>query len=149
MSIRHLSFNSYLKTIFVALYIHLDRLIFQLVDKKFSKTNMKNQNVIQEQNTRQTSRTAGDGAEDIIGREPTISNDDEETEFESQEFSRLRCSSLQTELIQSENQRRNRQPSAGYPGLAFGSPMFSGTQMKFSLISNELHHIQNVQLKRV
>jgi len=110
---------------------------------------MKNENVIQEQNTRQTSRTAGDGAEDIIGREPTISNDDEETEFESQEFSRLRCSSLQTELIQSENQRRNRQPSAGYPGLAFGSPMFSGTQMKFSLISNELHHIQNVQLKRV
>jgi len=111
---------------------------------------MKNQSQIKGLNTaansRTNSRTAADGAEDVLA---TVSNQEEDTEAESQQLARLRCSSLQTELIQSENQTRNRQPSAGYPGLAFNSPMFSGTIMKFSLISNELKNIKNVLLKRV
>ncbi|XP_023231560.1 tropomyosin isoform X1 [Centruroides vittatus] len=82
-------------------------------------------------------RTA-DGAEDAFGQESD----------ESEEWSRLRCSSVQTEVI-AERNRRNRQPSSGYPGLAFGSSLFSaGTMMKFSVISNELHNIMNVQLRR-
>ena len=89
-------------------------------------------------------RTAGDGAEDIQ-TEPMFTDNGNE---ESSEFAGLPCSSLQTETIQNEI-RKKRQPSAGYPGLAVGSPMFSGTIMKFSLISNELKNIQNVWLKRV
>lgn len=70
-----------------------------------------------------------------------------ESDVESEEFAKLRCSSVQTEVISA---RRRRNPSAGYPGLAFGSSLFSsGTIMKFRVISNELHNIQNVQLKRV
>lgn len=91
-------------------------------------------------------RTAGDGAEDTNPTEAAVT---ERTGEDSQEFAGLRCSSLQTELIQDQTKRKRRQPSAGYPGLAFDSPMFSGTIMKFSLISNELKNIRNVWLKRV
>jgi hypothetical protein len=70
-----------------------------------------------------------------------------ESDLETEEFAKLRCSSIQTEVI---SERRRRNVSAGYPGLAFGSSIFSsGTIMKFRVISNELHNIQNVQLKRV
>ncbi|XP_042900719.1 tropomyosin isoform X5 [Parasteatoda tepidariorum] len=85
-------------------------------------------------------RTA-DGAEDT--QHPFNENDSENEEWAS-----LRCSSVQTEVI-AERNRRNRQRSAGYPGLAFGASLFlSGTMMKFGVISNELHNIMNVQLKR-
>lgn len=86
-------------------------------------------------------RTA-DGAEDNA-------HNFTENDSENEEWARLRCSSVQTEVI-AERNRRNRQRSAGYPGLAFGTSIFSsGTMMKFSVISNELHNIMNVQLKRV
>lgn len=87
-------------------------------------------------------RTA-DGAEDNAQTAENFNDTD------SEEWARLRCSSVQTEVI-AERNRRNRQRSAGYPGLAFGSSIFSsGTMMKFSIIANELHNIMNVQLKRV
>ncbi|XP_064480739.1 uncharacterized protein LOC135394134 [Ornithodoros turicata] len=75
---------------------------------------------------------------------------DSEQDPDAEEFSRLRCSSIQTEEVAERNRRNNRQPSAGYPGLAFGGSIFSsGTLMRFRIISNELHNITNVQLKRV
>ncbi|XP_065284258.1 tropomyosin Mac r 1.0101-like [Dermacentor albipictus] len=69
---------------------------------------------------------------------------------DADELERLRCSSVQTEQVIAERNRRNaRQPSAGYPGLAFGGSVFSSsTLMRFRLIANELHNITNVQLKR-
>lgn len=89
-------------------------------------------------------RTA-DGAEDSAQTSENFTENDNESE----EWARLRCSSVQTEVI-AERNRRNRQRSAGYPGLAFGASIFSsGTMMKFSVIHNELHNIMNVQLKRV
>uniref|UniRef100_A0A131YX39 Tropomyosin 1 isoform E re08101p n=2 Tax=Rhipicephalus TaxID=426455 RepID=A0A131YX39_RHIAP len=69
---------------------------------------------------------------------------------DADELERLRCSSVQTEQVIAERNRRNaRQPSAGYPGLAFGGSIFSSsTLMRFRIIANELHNITNVQLKR-
>uniref|UniRef100_L7M1Z8 Putative tropomyosin 1 isoform e re08101p tropomyosin 1 isoform e n=1 Tax=Rhipicephalus pulchellus TaxID=72859 RepID=L7M1Z8_RHIPC len=71
-------------------------------------------------------------------------------EADADELERLRCSSVQTEQVIAERNRRNaRQPSAGYPGLAFGGSIFSSnTLMRFRIIANELHNITNVQLKR-
>ncbi|KAI5722954.1 hypothetical protein M8J76_016116 [Diaphorina citri] len=70
---------------------------------------------------------------------------------EIEELSRLRCPSECTEIIaERENRRRLRQRRcADYPGLAFGSSLFSSdTMMKFNIIRNELHNILNSQLKR-
>ena len=70
----------------------------------------------------------------------------------TEDLSSLRCSSLQMEAVQKKQQqqqaRGNRQPTAGYPGLAFGSPMFSNTIFKFNLIANELRDLKVNQLKR-
>ena len=68
---------------------------------------------------------------------PEEGDDDMELELSS-----LRCSSVQIEMS-SDNRRR------AYPGLAMGSVFSSGSLMKFSIIANELHNIQNVQLRRV
>lgn len=90
--------------------------------------------------------------EDFLRPEDNIPlwDDTVDPDPESEEYTRLRCSSIQTEVINEKQKRKNRTPSAGYPGLAFGSSIFSsGTLMKFNIISNELHNIQNVQLKRV
>lgn len=68
-----------------------------------------------------------------------------ENEKENQDDN-LTCSSEPTEVISEREKNR----SIGYPGLAFGCSIFSSnTMMRFRLISNELHNIQNVQLKRV
>ena len=107
-------------------------------------------------------RVGGDGVADDATRAISQSNQENsssldsslhseggqnESDLETEEFAKMRCSSVQTEVI---SERRRRNPSAGYPGLAFGSSLFSsGTIMKFRVISNELHNIQNVQLKRV
>lgn len=76
-------------------------------------------------------------------------SDREDQDQETEELARLRCPSERTEVIAEREQRRRRR-CADYPGLAFGSSIFSSdTLMKFSIIKNELHNILNSQLKRV
>lgn len=68
---------------------------------------------------------------------------------ETEELSKLRCTSEMTEVVAEREKRRQRR-CADYPGLAFASSIFSSdTLMKFSIIKNELHNIMNTQLKRV
>uniref|UniRef100_A0A1B6E6I4 Tropomyosin n=1 Tax=Clastoptera arizonana TaxID=38151 RepID=A0A1B6E6I4_9HEMI len=82
-------------------------------------------------------RSDGDGSED------------QEQDPELEELARLRCTSERTEVIAEREQRRRSRRCADYPGLAFGSSIFSSdTLMKFSIIKNELHNILNSQLKR-
>ncbi len=83
-------------------------------------------------------RSEADGSED--GSVPDV---------ETEELAKLRCTSERTEVI-AEREKRRRQRCADYPGLAFGSSIFSSDAlMKFSVIGNELHNILNSQLKRV
>ncbi|XP_013169763.1 PREDICTED: tropomyosin-2 isoform X6 [Papilio xuthus] len=88
-------------------------------------------------------RSAGDGAEmTVIASD--ISDDDPETA----ELAKLRCTSECTEVLAARENRRRRR-CADYPGLAFGSSIFSSdTMMKFSIIKNELQNIKNTALKR-
>lgn len=105
--------------------------------------------------TRGITRTLGDGAEtnryierQTSPRRSMIKDGDiDPLRSSNEDLSSLRCSSLQIEEVQ--NRRRNRQPSAGYPGLAFGSPMYSNTLFKFSLIANELKDLKHNQLRKV
>lgn len=89
-------------------------------------------------------RSAGDGAE-VTAIVSDISDDDPETA----ELAKLRCPSECTEVL-AERENRRRRRCADYPGLAFGSSIFSSdTMMKFSIIKNELQNIKNTALKRV
>lgn len=89
-------------------------------------------------------RSAGDGAE---GPGPASEAPDEDPE--TAELARLRCTSVCTEVL-AERESRRRRRCADYPGLAFGSSIFSSdTMMKFSIIKNELQNIKNTALKRV
>ncbi|XP_033207142.1 tropomyosin alpha-3 chain isoform X4 [Belonocnema kinseyi] len=79
-------------------------------------------------------------------------SDDESVNVEEDpelaELARLRCPSERTE-VEAEREARRRKRCADYPGLAFGSSIFSSdTMMKFSLIKNELANITGNQLKR-
>ncbi|XP_050669906.1 tropomyosin-2 isoform X2 [Leptidea sinapis] len=89
-------------------------------------------------------RSAGDGAEGVPLASDIIDDDPE-----TAELAKLRCTSECTEVLAArENRRRNRR-CADYPGLAFGSSIFSSdTMMKFSIIKNELQNIKNTALKR-
>lgn len=91
-------------------------------------------------------RSAGDGAEfTILPPETTTDDDDPETA----ELAKLRCPSECTEVL-AEKESRRRRRCADYPGLAFGSSIFSSdTMMKFALIKNELQNIKNTALRRV
>lgn len=80
-------------------------------------------------------------------------SDDESTNVEEDpelvELAKLRCSSERAE-VEAEREARRGKRCADYPGLAFGSSIFSSdTMMKFSLIKNELQNIMGNQLKRV
>ncbi|XP_045512155.1 tropomyosin-2 isoform X9 [Pieris brassicae] len=89
-------------------------------------------------------RSLGDGAEMVPPVFDIISDDDPETA----ELAKLRCPSECTEVLAARENRRNRR-CADYPGLAFGSSIFSSdTIMKFSIIKNELQNIKNTALKR-
>ncbi|CAH1637421.1 unnamed protein product [Spodoptera littoralis] len=90
-------------------------------------------------------RSAGDGAEFVATvTSDNISDDDPETA----ELAKLRCTSECTEVL-AERENRRRRRCADYPGLAFGSSIFSSdTMMKFSIIKNELQNIKNTALKR-
>ena len=81
--------------------------------------------------------------------EGSSQSDQESEDPEIEELSRLRCTSERAEVV-AERETRRRRRCADYPGLAFGSSIFSSdTLMKFSIIRNELHNIMNTQLKRV
>lgn len=82
--------------------------------------------------------------------EGSSQSDQEAEDAEAEELSRLRCPSERTEVLAERETRRRKRRCADYPGLAFGSSIFSSdTLMKFSIIRNELHNIMNTQLKRV
>ncbi|XP_052742542.1 tropomyosin-1, isoforms 33/34 isoform X1 [Bicyclus anynana] len=88
-------------------------------------------------------RSAADGA-DVTVVASDVSDDDPETA----ELAKLRCTSECTEVL-AERENRRRRRCADYPGLAFGSSIFSSdTMMKFSIIKNELQNIKNTALKR-
>ncbi|GJQ83190.1 Tm1 [Trypoxylus dichotomus] len=81
--------------------------------------------------------------------EGSSQSDQESEDPEIEELSRLRCTSERTEVIAEREIRKRGRRCADYPGLAFGSSIFSSdTLMKFSIIRNELHNIMNTQLKR-
>lgn len=78
------------------------------------------------------------------------SQSDQEEDPEIEELAKLRCPSERAEVVAEREIRRRNRRCADYPGLAFGSSIFSSdTLMKFSIIRNELHNIMNTQLKRV
>lgn len=82
--------------------------------------------------------------------EGSSQSDQECEDPEMEELARLRCTSERTEVVAERETRRRKRRCADYPGLAFGSSIFSSdTLMKFSIIRNELHNIMNTQLKRV
>lgn len=82
--------------------------------------------------------------------EGSSQSDQEGEDPETEELSRLRCTSERTEVVAEREIRKRGRRCADYPGLAFGSSVFSSdTLMKFSIIRNELHNIMNTQLKRV
>lgn len=88
----------------------------------------------------QLERPPADGSED-----PGLPDDPE-----LQELANLRCTSESAEVVAAREARRRQRRCADYPGLAFGTSMFSSdTMMKFSVIRNELQNIMNQQLKRV
>ncbi|KAI4458882.1 tropomyosin [Holotrichia oblita] len=81
--------------------------------------------------------------------EGSSQSDQESEDPEIEELARLRCTSERTEVIAEREIRKRGRRCADYPGLAFGSSIFSSdTLMKFSIIRNELHNIMNTQLKR-
>lgn len=89
-------------------------------------------------------RSAGDGAEMTV-----LASDISDDDPEIAELAKLRCTSECTEVL-AERENRRRKRCADYPGLAFGSSIFSSdTMMKFSIIKNELQNIKNTALKRV
>ncbi|XP_028165457.1 tropomyosin isoform X12 [Ostrinia furnacalis] len=88
-------------------------------------------------------RSAGDGAEVTA-----VACDNSDDDPETAELAKLRCTSECTEVLAARENRRRRR-CADYPGLAFGSSIFSSdTMMKFSIIKNELQNIKNTALKR-
>lgn len=102
-------------------------------------------------NNGRTADRRGDvsGGERLDGDGSSFS-DKEQEEQEAEELAKLRCPSERTEVIAEREARRRKRRCADYPGLAFGSSIFSSdTLMKFSIIKNELHNILNSQLKRV
>lgn len=92
-----------------------------------------------------TTRTSGDGAETPPTSDPRTRS--RNGDIHAEDLATLRCSSLQIEEL--SERRRHRQPSAGYPGLAFGAPMYSNAMLKFSLIANELKDLKHNQLRKV
>lgn len=82
--------------------------------------------------------------------EGSSQSDQECEDPEMEELARMRCTSERAEVVAEREARRRKRRCADYPGLAFGSSVFSSdTLMKFAIIRNELHNIMNTQLKRV
>ncbi|KZC10871.1 Tropomyosin [Dufourea novaeangliae] len=87
--------------------------------------------------------------EHAVARARGDGNSDDDEDPELVELAKLRCPSERAE-VQAEREARRRRRCADYPGLAFGSSIFSSeTMIKFRLIKNELQNTMGNQLKRV
>lgn len=108
-------------------------------------------NIIQK--IRQKIRTnPSDGDKEFDNNIRPEADGSEDLDPEIEELSKLRCTSVSTEIIAEKELRRKKRQRrcADYPGLAFGSSLFSSdTMMRFSIIYNELHNTLISQLKRV
>lgn len=124
-----------------------------------NNTRCNDQNIVKNEESAKTTPTRlkkkkSPEPEHAVARARGDGHSDDETKFieedpEILELAKLRCTSERTE-VQSEREARRRKRCADYPGLAFGSSIFSSdTMMKFSLIRNELSNIMGNQLKRV
>ncbi|XP_076221342.1 tropomyosin 1 isoform X3 [Nomia melanderi] len=86
--------------------------------------------------------------EHAVARARGDGNSDDDEDPELVELAKLRCPSERAE-VQAEREARRRRRCADYPGLAFGSSIFSSeTMIKFRLIQNELQNTMGNQLKR-
>ncbi|XP_015433023.1 PREDICTED: tropomyosin alpha-3 chain isoform X4 [Dufourea novaeangliae] len=86
--------------------------------------------------------------EHAVARARGDGNSDDDEDPELVELAKLRCPSERAE-VQAEREARRRRRCADYPGLAFGSSIFSSeTMIKFRLIKNELQNTMGNQLKR-
>ncbi|XP_076279632.1 tropomyosin 1 isoform X3 [Lasioglossum baleicum] len=86
--------------------------------------------------------------EHAVARARGDGNSDDDEDPELVELAKLRCPSERAE-VQAEKEARRRKRCADYPGLAFGSSIFSSeTMIKFRLIKNELQNTMGNQLKR-
>ncbi|XP_078049283.1 tropomyosin 1 isoform X7 [Augochlora pura] len=86
--------------------------------------------------------------EHAVARARGDGNSDDDEDPELVELAKLRCPSERAE-VQAEKEARKRKRCADYPGLAFGSSIFSSeTMIMFRLIKNELQNTLGNQLKR-
>ncbi|XP_076379927.1 tropomyosin 1 isoform X2 [Megalopta genalis] len=86
--------------------------------------------------------------EHAVARARGDGNSDDDEDPELVELAKLRCPSERAE-VQAEKEARRRKRCADYPGLAFGSSIFSSeTMIMFRLIKNELQNTLGNQLKR-
>jgi hypothetical protein len=107
---------------------------------KSSESKKRKMRTAQSDVIRNTTRSSGDGAENLA---------EEEDDDETVELAKLRCTSERMEVI-AEREHRRQKKCADYPGLAFGRSIFSSdSMMKFNIIRNELQNIMNNQLRRV
>lgn len=112
-------------------------------NRKFKKTKTKNEEIKQDMSLVFRPEAEGSSLSDQEFKEENV------LDPETEELSKLRCTSEMTEVV-AEREKRHSRRCADYPGLAFASSIFSSdTLMKFSIIRNELHNIMNSQLKRV
>lgn len=112
-------------------------------NRKVKKTKSKNEDIKQDMSLVFRPEAEGSSLSDQEFKEENF------LDPETEELSKLRCTSEMTEVV-AEREKRHSRRCADYPGLAFASSIFSSdTLMKFSIIRNELHNIMNSQLKRV
>ncbi|XP_076658567.1 tropomyosin 1 isoform X4 [Halictus rubicundus] len=96
----------------------------------------------------QRSKETSPEPEHAVARARGDGNSDDDEDPELVELAKLRCPSERAE-VQAEKEARRRKRCADYPGLAFGSSIFSSeTMIKFRLIKNELQNTMGNQLKR-
>lgn len=130
-----------------------------IVNNNVDKTSISNNNNIDQvksgdvpQKSNNKNRRPSKSYKDIPrpAAEGSSQSDVENEDPEQEELAKLRCRSERAEIEAERETRRRKRRCADYPGLAFGSGVFSSdTMMRFSIIKNELHNIMHTQLKRV
>ncbi|XP_076245013.1 tropomyosin 1 isoform X2 [Calliopsis andreniformis] len=118
-----------------------------------SRTRPRGKGAVEDEPDEVRSKDHSPEPEHAVARARGDGNSDDESQNveedpELAELAKLRCPSERAE-VQAEREARRKKRCADYPGLAFGSSIFSSdTMMKFSLIRNELQNIMGNQLKR-